>query len=123
MRELFDKLWDETSGAWRFRWIAMITAWAVALVGWALVLVMPDTYQATARVFVDTRTMLSQVTKGIAVETNIDTQIQRVRQALLGGPEIEKVAREEFPEFATSTPERRQLLVSRLRDRIAITTD
>jgi polysaccharide chain length determinant protein (PEP-CTERM system associated) len=123
MREFFEKLWDEVSGAWRFRWIAMITAWVVALVGWALVLAMPDTYQATARVFVDTRTMLSEVTRGISVETNIDTQIQRVRQALLGGPEIEKVAREEFPEFATSIPERRQLLVSKLRDRITITSD
>jgi polysaccharide chain length determinant protein (PEP-CTERM system associated) len=121
MQDLFEKLLDEFRGAWRFRWVAMLVAWIVALGGWAVVLAMPDTYEATARVFVDSRTMLSQVTQGIAVDTNIDTQIQRVRQAILGGPQIEKVAREAFPDFSTGTPEQRQLIVSKLRDRITIT--
>ncbi len=82
---------------------------------------MPDTFEASARVFVDSRTALSQVTQGIAVEPNIDTQIQRVRQALIGGPQIEKVAREVFPDFSTVTPEARQRVVAKLRERITIT--
>jgi polysaccharide chain length determinant protein (PEP-CTERM system associated) len=121
MHELMEKLLEEFRGAWRYRWIAMIVAWLAAVAGWAFVLVMPDTFEASARVFVDSRTALSQVTQGIAVEPNIDTQIQRVRQALIGGPQIEKVAREVFPDFSTVTPEVRQRVVAKLQERITIT--
>ena len=121
MHELMERLLDEFRGGWRFRWIAMVVAWLVAIGGWAFVLMMPDTFEASARVFVDSRTQLSQITQGIAVESNIDTQIQRVRQALIGGPQIEKVAREVFPDFSTVTPEERQRVVAELRERITIT--
>ncbi len=99
----------------------MVVAWLVAIGGWAFVLLMPDTFEASARVFVDSRTALSKVTEGIGVESNIDTQIQRVRQALIGGPQIEKVAREVFPDFSTMTPQQRQQLVTKIRERITIT--
>jgi len=121
MHEFFERLLEEFGSAWRFRWIAMVVAWLVAIGGWAFVLLMPDTFEASARVFVDSRTALSKVTEGIGVESNIDTQIQRVRQALVGGPQIEKVAREVFPDFSTMTPQQRQQLVTKIRERITIT--
>ena len=40
----------------------------------------PDTYSAGARVYIDTRTRLSQVTKDIAVESNIAAQAEGVRR-------------------------------------------
>jgi len=121
MHDLMERLLEELRGAWRFRWIAMAVAWLVAIGGWAFVLIMPDTFEASARVFVDSRTTLSQVTQGIAVPSDIDTQIQRVRQALIGGPQVEKVGREVIPNFSTMTPEEHQRLVTRLRERITIT--
>ena len=42
---------------------------------------------------------LSQVTKGIAVESNIAAEAEAVREALLGGPQLEKVARLAVPGF------------------------
>src|SRR5256885_15856644 len=84
---------EQIHGAWRFRWTAMLVAWIVCLVGWLVVLAMPDTYSAWARVYVDTRTRLSQVTQGLAVDSNMASQAAAVRQALLGGPQLEKVAR------------------------------
>jgi len=121
MHELMERLLEELRGAWRFRWFAMALAWVVAIGGWAFVLVMPDTFEASARVFVDSSTTLSHVTQGIAVESNIDTQIQRVRQALIGGPQIEKVAREVFPDFSATSPEQRQQVVGKLREGMTIT--
>jgi polysaccharide chain length determinant protein (PEP-CTERM system associated) len=113
-------LFEKIQSAWRFRRVAVLVAWAVCLVGWAGVLMLPDTYEASARVFVDTRTRLRDVTQGLGVASNIDTQIQRVRQALLGGPELEKVVQAAFPEYASATPQRRQALAGSLRDRIEI---
>ena len=122
MRELLEKVIEELSGAWRFRWWALGAAWAVCVAGWLFVFTMPDTYLARARVFVDTRTTLSQVTQGIAVDPNVDAQIQRVRQALLGGPQLEKVAREAGFDSAGQTPAQWQGTLASLRDRIVITS-
>jgi polysaccharide chain length determinant protein (PEP-CTERM system associated) len=120
MQAIFEAVLDHVRGAWRFRWWAMLAAWVVCLVGWAVVLVIPDTYEASARVFVDTRTTLSDLTRGIVVESSVNTQIQRVRQALLGGPELEKVAQETGIVSETFTPQERQMAVAQLRDRIVI---
>lgn len=83
---------DQLSGAWRYRWVALSVAWCAALVLWGIVFLVPNTYEASARVFVDTRTTLSQATAGIGLGESIDSQIERVRQALVGWPELQRVA-------------------------------
>ena len=120
MRHTLDLILEQIRGAWRFRSTAMLVAWAVCVLGWLVVLALPDTYSARARVYVDTRTRLSQVTKDIAVESNIASQAEEVRQALLGGPQLEKVARLAVPGFATATPAAQADIVMRLRDRLEV---
>ena len=95
---------EQIRGVWRFRWTAMLVAWVICLVGWVVVLLLPDTYSSWARVFVDTRTRMSQVTAGIAVESNVGAQVEAVREALLGGPELLKVARSAIPGFEQHDP-------------------
>jgi polysaccharide chain length determinant protein (PEP-CTERM system associated) len=107
-------------GVWRFRWTAMLVAWIVCLVGWLVVLAMPDTYSAWARVYVDTRTRLSQVTQGIAVESNIASEAEAVREALLGGPQLEKVARLSIPGYASASPGQQATIISGLRTRLQV---
>lgn len=122
MKDLVDKLRDDISGSWRFRWIAVTVAWTVALAGWAVLFLMPDMYEASSRVFVDTRTTLNQVTQGIAVESNVDMQILRVRQSLIGGPQLEKVAREAGVQpRASATPQQIKEFYDGVRKRIQIT--
>jgi polysaccharide chain length determinant protein (PEP-CTERM system associated) len=120
VRQTLDLILEQIRGAWRFRGTAMLVAWVVCVLGWLVVLALPDTYSARARVYVDTRTRLSQVTQGIAVESNIASQAEEVRQALLGGPQLEKVARLAIPSFATATPEVQADTVMRLRDRLEV---
>jgi len=120
MRHTLDLILEQIRGAWRFRGTAMLVAWLVCVTGWLIVLALPDTYSAWARVYVDTRTRLSQVTQGIAVESNIATQAEEVRQALLGGPQLEKVARLALPGFATATPEAKAGIVQRLHNHLDV---
>jgi len=107
-------------GVWRFRWTAMLVAWIVCLVGWLVVLAMPDTYSAWARVYVDTRTRLSQVTQGIGVESNIASEAEGVREALLGGPQLEKVARLSMPDYASASSGQQAAIISGLRTRLQV---
>jgi polysaccharide chain length determinant protein (PEP-CTERM system associated) len=111
---------EQLRGIWRFRWTAMLVAWIVCLVGWLVVLSMPDTYAAWARVFIDTRTRLSQVTQGIAVESNIATEAASVREALLGGPQLEKVARLAIPSYANASPAQQGAIIEGLRTRLLV---
>jgi polysaccharide chain length determinant protein (PEP-CTERM system associated) len=120
MNAAIARIMDQFRGIWRFRWIAVAIAWCVCLIAWPLIFVWPDTFEASARVFVDTRTALSEVTRGISVETNVDSQLMRVRQALLGGPQLQQVARETGLLTGTKTPLEEQKIIDVLRKRIDI---
>src|SRR6516164_909015 len=105
MRHSFELLLEQIRGAWRFRGTAMVVAWLVCVLGWVVVLALPDTYMARARVYVDTRTRLSQVTQWFALESTLAAQGEKLRQPLHGGPQLEKVARLPVPRLAPATPE------------------
>jgi polysaccharide chain length determinant protein (PEP-CTERM system associated) len=120
MGHALDLIVQQIRGAWRFRRTALLIAWLVCLIGWLIVLALPDTYSAGARVYIDTRTRLSQVTQGIAVESNIASQAEGVREALLGGPQLEKVARLAIPGFAAAPPDTQADIVQGLRTRLDV---
>ena len=71
MQEIINQVLDHLRGLWRFRWPAMIAAWIVCIAGWMGVMAKPDMYEATARVFVDTRTALSPIIKDIAISQDV----------------------------------------------------
>jgi polysaccharide chain length determinant protein (PEP-CTERM system associated) len=120
MSQVLDRLIDELRGAWRFRWLSMTLAWLVCVFGWLFVFSMPDMYEATARVFVDTRTVLRPLLRDITVEADVDSQLNMVRQAMLGRPQLERVARETDLDLRAATPEQKAAMIDRLRGRIGI---
>lgn len=121
MMQTLEQLLEQLRGAWRFRWTGLAVAWVVCIVGWLITFLVPDRYEASARVFVDTETALSQATRDITLDSSVDSQIQRVRQALLGGPQLTKVADETHLTAKAFTPQDRQAIVEQLRDQIDIT--
>lgn len=120
---MLENVLNTLRGTWRFRWIGICVAWGVCVLGWAFIIWMPSTYLATARVYVDTRTTLSQITKGLAVESNVESQLQRVRQALLSAPLLDRVARETGIDTGAVTPQQRRSTVTKLRERIDLTVN
>ncbi len=106
MKQELEKVLDQARSAWRFRWLALATAFAVALVGWTGVFALPDRYEADARVFVDTRTALKPALQGLTNDQNVEAQINYVRQSLLEGPQLENIARDTGVLPATVTDER-----------------
>jgi polysaccharide chain length determinant protein (PEP-CTERM system associated) len=121
MTPALDHVFDEVRGAWRFRWIALITAFSVALIGWAVVFALPDRYEADARVFVDTRTGLKPALQGLTIDQNVDAQINYVRQSLLEGPQLEQIAKDAGVLSPTVTDARaRANILEALSDRIVL---
>jgi polysaccharide chain length determinant protein (PEP-CTERM system associated) len=122
MNPFVDQVLDEVRGAWRFRWWALIIAWVLGVVGWVIVMVLPDMYEGRATVFVDTRTALRPVLQGLAVEQDVDAELNFVRQSLLGAPQLEKIARDVgLLKPQVNDARTRVAVIDGLRDRITIT--
>ena len=94
MKQELEQILDEVRSAWRFRWLGLSAAFIVAVIGWTIVFALPDRYEADARVFVDTRTALKPALQGLTTDQNVDAQINYVRQSLLEGPQLEKIAKD-----------------------------
>lgn len=119
---LVDDLIDRVRSAWRFRWVAVGLACAIALAGWLAVFALPDEYEADARVFVDTRTALKPALQGLAVEQDVSAQLNYVRQSLLKGPQLEAIARQSGVIPASITdPRVEERMLDRVSDRTFIT--
>jgi polysaccharide chain length determinant protein (PEP-CTERM system associated) len=85
---------DEARGAWRYRWLAVAVAAGLALLGWLVVFALPDRYEASAEVLVDSRTALTPALQGLAVQQDVSVQLNYVRESLLAEPQLLKVAQE-----------------------------
>lgn len=94
MQELFSQLVTETRSAMRFRWYGMFVAWVASLAGWVLVAGLPDVYEGTARVYVETSSVLEPVLGNQIAVQNVEANLLYVREALTGRDLLETVIRE-----------------------------
>jgi polysaccharide chain length determinant protein (PEP-CTERM system associated) len=91
MEHLLEQVRCIARDIWRHRWLALIIAWCVCLALWPVVLILPDKYEANARVFVDPSTALKPVIQGLAIEQDVNAELNFVRQGLLSRPHLQKI--------------------------------
>src|SRR6478609_1138873 len=95
----------------------------VGVTGWIIVLLLPDHYEASARVFVDARTPLRPVLQGIAIEEDYESQLALVREALLSRPQLETVIRQtNLGAGVAATPGGLEALIAKLQNQIHVIT-
>lgn len=88
MDQLFDELRTALYAVWHRRWIALGIAWAVCLLGWLVVAMIPNSYESKARIYVDVDDVLS---KQLGIAGDGQQEIMRVRQTLASAKNLEKV--------------------------------
>ncbi len=93
MEELISQISSMARGMWKFRWTGLIVAWVVGAVGVVAALKVPDRYEAMARIFVDTQSILKPLMAGLAVQPNVDQQVAMLSRTLISRPNIEKLVR------------------------------
>ena len=120
MQELAENLRAHLKAFWRFRWYAVASAWIIALVGWVAVYKMPERYEASARLYADTQSVLRPLLSGVAVQPNLDQMVGMMSQTLISGPNLEKVIQMAGLDTGLKTEEDRAKLISRLRTEISI---
>ena len=120
MHELVDQLWSYAKGTWRHRWYGVAVAWVIAVFGWGAVYVAPDRYEASARVYVDTESVLRPLLAGVTVQPNIDQIVTMMSRTLISRPNLEKVIRMADIDIRLKTPQDREDLIGRLTKELTI---
>lgn len=93
MDELISQISTVVRGMWKHRWLGMLAAWVVTIVGSIVVLSAPDKYEASARIFVDTQSILKPLMSGLAVQPNVEQQVVMLSRTLISRPNVEKLIR------------------------------
>jgi polysaccharide chain length determinant protein (PEP-CTERM system associated) len=120
MEEILKQVSSILRGMWKFRWQGLIVAWIVAAVGVVVVFRIPDQYEATARIYVDTDSILKPLMSGLAVQPNIEQQIGMLSRTLLSRPNIEKLVRMADLDLKSESKAEQDQLVDRLMKSIDI---
>ena len=105
---------------WRRRWYAVGVAWAICLVGWVVVSRMPDIYDSSARVYMNSDEALTPLLKGIAVESDVDARLERMQRTLLSNSNMKKLIRMTDLDSRVKDNADREALVARLQKAVVI---
>jgi polysaccharide chain length determinant protein (PEP-CTERM system associated) len=93
MQELYQQVLTFLRGMWHRRWIGLAAAWIVAIAGVAVVYRIPERFEASARVYVDTESLLRPLLAGLAIQPNLDQQVALMSRTLISRPNVERLVR------------------------------
>lgn len=120
MQEIVQQFLAAARGMWSFRWPALIVAWVVAAIAVVVVWRIPDRFEASARIYVDTDSILKPLMTGLAVQPDIEQQINMLSRTLVSRPNIEKMIRMADLDLGTRTPGEQEALIESLMESIEI---
>ncbi|MFT6030825.1 MAG: polysaccharide chain length determinant protein (PEP-CTERM system associated) [Oleiphilaceae bacterium] len=107
-------------GVWVKKRYIMICTWLVCPVGFVYVASMPDVYESSARVYVDTRSVLQPLLRGLALQTDPRQEVAMMVKTLLSRPNLEIIARESDLDITTSNAVQYENLINSLSNRIRL---
>jgi polysaccharide chain length determinant protein (PEP-CTERM system associated) len=120
MNDLADRLHSYLIALWRYRWEATLVAWVIGIAGWAAVAMLPDRYLASARVYVDTQTVLRPLLAGLAMQPNVPQIVEMMSRTLISRPNVERVIEMSGMKPHSDSVKDREELVARLSRELAI---
>lgn len=106
---------------WPYRWLALAVALVTAIGGSFYVFTMPPVYEVNAKLFVDTRSMLRPLMRGLAVNNDtLASSAELMKRTLLTRPNLEKVARESDLDLETRSDREFENLITGLIESIKV---
>src|SRR5690606_37473507 len=110
----WDNIRSMLPGLWKQRWWGLLAALAVGAAGIAVVALLPNRYEASARVYVDTQSILKPLMKDLAVQPNVDQQVQMMARTLINRPNVERVLRMADLDLQVRGPRDREELIDEM---------
>jgi polysaccharide chain length determinant protein (PEP-CTERM system associated) len=120
MAELTALLTNFLKAIWKYRWYAVVISWIVAIIGWVVIYRLPNSYQASARVYVDTQSILRPLLAGMTTIPNVEQQVAFMRRTLISRPNVERVMRMVDIDIKSTTAKDHEKVVDDLMAQITI---
>jgi polysaccharide chain length determinant protein (PEP-CTERM system associated) len=108
---------------YRRPWLILAVAWLVCLPGWLGVSFVPDRYVASARVHLETESLLQPLLRGITVDVDARAQVEVMQRTLISRPNLERVVRMADLNTAGAAGPQLDSLIAALQRRIEIKAD
>ena len=106
---------------WPYRWAALALSTAICLTGWFSALYQPNVFEVKAKIFVDTRSMLRPLLKGLAVDSeSLASSASLMKRTLMTRPNLEEVARKADLDLKSKGEQEFDRVVTRLAEKIKL---
>lgn len=122
LQQTLNQILDYIKGIWIKKRYVMICSWLICPIGFAYVATLPDQYASKATVFVDTRSVLQPLLRGLAIQTDANQEIQMMAKTLLSRSNVETIARESDLDISVTSDAAFDSLVRRLADQIKLSS-
>src|SRR5574337_1575830 len=120
MDELLRQIVGYLRAMWQYRWWGMAAAWIVGIAAAPVVFMIPDRYESSARIYVDTQSMLKPLMSGLAIQPNVDQQVAMLSRTLISRPTVERLIQMADLDITVKTKEQREALIARLTSKLTI---
>ncbi len=120
MKEFRQLVLKYLHGAWRRRWYLIGCVWVICAIGWGIVWRIPDYYESSARVYVNSDEALTPLLNGIALGGDERTRQDRLQRTILSATNMNKVIEMTDLELRIRDPADRQQMVASLQKAIVI---
>jgi polysaccharide chain length determinant protein (PEP-CTERM system associated) len=121
MNSIYEEALGAVHSVWHRKWLALAVAWAVCLLGWLVVALIPNSYESQARIFIQLDDALAeQVGIGVADRKR---DIERIRQTLTSAVNLEKVIRSTQLGDTIESPKAMEAAVLKLSENIKVVSE
>jgi len=91
MQEQLSEILFYIKGGLRYKWLGFFLAWGVCLAGWAYVLTLSNKYESSAKIHIDTYSMLQPLLQGMAIQGNTHSMIRIIKQLIFSRDNLETI--------------------------------
>lgn len=98
---------------WKYRWRGLYVAFGVAIVASAISMTIPKRYEATARIYANTDSILKPLMAGMTVQPDINQRVLMLSRIVISRPNVEQLIRATGLDQGVKTDEDREYLIDR----------
>jgi polysaccharide chain length determinant protein (PEP-CTERM system associated) len=118
MNGIYEEIRIAIHAVWQRRWLALAVAWGIAVLGWVVVALIPNSYESRARIYVQQQTALT--TQVGVTERDHRASLERIRQTLASTSNLEQVVRQTDLAQRATTDAQVRAMASQLRASVTV---
>jgi polysaccharide chain length determinant protein (PEP-CTERM system associated) len=107
-----------TDALWRHRKPALAAAWLAGVIGAVAIWFIPERHEASAKLYVDTQSVLRPLMSGLAFQPDQEQQVRMLAKTLISRPNVEKIVNDPALGYDLSDPDKTDQLIEKLTQRI-----